>query len=58
MKLSQLKVEILDEATAAALQTAVNAFLAAGVERTMVGEPPIQFLHDGTNYVAFITYIE
>lgn len=60
MKLSQLRVEVIEEATIAALKTSIDTFLrsSSGSERVAVGEPPIQFVAYSGNYVAFITYTE
>lgn len=55
MLLRVIKVEILENATAAGLQTAVNDFLEAAGEEGLVD---IEFRTDGTTFWCFITYSE
>jgi len=58
VKLSQIRVEIIEEADIATLKTSIDTFLrsSSGSERVAVGEPPIQFVAYSGVYIAFITY--
>lgn len=53
MKLNQAKVEIIAAATSAALETAVNAWLVANKEESLVS---IQFTEGTGNFTAYIVY--
>jgi hypothetical protein len=53
MKVNQAKVEIITDATAAGLEAAVNAWLEARKEETLVS---IQFTETTGNFTAYIVY--
>ena len=55
MKLNQLRTKTLSANTAAALDTAIAAFLAAAGEATFVD---LRFMLDGGTYAAIILYAE
>lgn len=55
MKLRNLRVEVIEAASAAALQTAIETFLADGDERDLV---ELEFRFDGDDYVVLILYTE
>ena len=53
MKLNQAKVKLITDGTAAGCEAAVNAWLQANKEESLVS---MQFTHDGTTYTAYIVY--
>lgn len=60
-KLGFLKTEIIEAVSAAALQTAVNAFFKGNAGTAIKEEKLVQidwFVLDGTHYQAFIVYTE
>ena len=53
MKLNQAKVEVITDADAAVFEAAVNTFLEAQKEETLVS---MQFTDSGSAYTAYIVY--
>jgi len=57
MKLQNVRVEVIEAATAAALQTAVNTFLATPTKREYISVQ-MQVDNAGPIYVAMVTFTE
>jgi hypothetical protein len=57
MKASVARVEYVSAASAAALQTAVHTFL-QGLGESEAIEPLMPMVHDGTNYIQPIWYLQ